>query len=33
MNLRAIGEELGFLGIILVVCLFAAFVGEGFHIA
>ena len=33
MIFAAIGEELGFLGIILVVCLFAAFVGEGFHIA
>jgi peptidoglycan glycosyltransferase len=33
MILAAIGEELGFLGIILVVCLFVAFVGEGFRIA
>jgi peptidoglycan glycosyltransferase len=33
MIVSAIGEELGFLGIILVVCLFAAFVGEGFSIA
>lgn len=33
MILAAVGEELGFLGIILVVCLFATFVGEGFHIA
>jgi peptidoglycan glycosyltransferase len=33
MILAAVGEELGFLGIILIVCLFAAFVGEGFHIA
>jgi peptidoglycan glycosyltransferase len=33
MILVAIGEELGFLGIVLLVCLFAAFVGEGFHIA
>jgi cell division protein FtsW (lipid II flippase) len=33
MILVAVGEELGFLGIILIVCLFAAFVGEGFHIA
>jgi cell division protein FtsW (lipid II flippase) len=33
MIFAAIGEELGFLGIILIVCLFAAFVGEGFHIA
>ena len=33
MILAAIGEELGFLGIILIVCLFTAFVGEGFRIA
>jgi cell division protein FtsW (lipid II flippase) len=33
MIFAAIGEELGFIGIILIVCLFAAFVGEGFHIA
>jgi cell division protein FtsW (lipid II flippase) len=33
MILVTVGEELGFLGIILIVCLFAAFVGEGFHIA
>ncbi len=33
MILAAVGEELGFLGIILIVCLFAAFVGEGFAIA
>jgi peptidoglycan glycosyltransferase len=33
MIFAAVGEELGFLGIILIVCLFAAFVGEGFHIA
>ena len=33
MIFAAIGEELGFLGIILILCLFAAFVGEGFHIA
>ncbi len=33
MILVAVGEELGFLGIILIVCLFAAFVGEGFNIA
>jgi cell division protein FtsW (lipid II flippase) len=33
MILVAIGEELGFLGIILLICLFASFVGEGFHIA
>jgi peptidoglycan glycosyltransferase len=33
MIFAAIGEELGFLGIILLLSLFAAFVGEGFHIA
>jgi len=33
MIFAAVGEELGFIGIILVVCLFAAFVGEGFSIA
>jgi len=33
MIFAAIGQELGFVGIILIVCLFAAFVGEGFHIA
>jgi cell division protein FtsW (lipid II flippase) len=33
MIFAAVGEELGFLGIILILCLFAAFVGEGFHIA
>ena len=33
MILAPLGEELGFLGIILIVCLFAAFVGEGFYIA
>ena len=33
MIFAAIGEELGFLGIILIVCLFATFVGEGFFIA
>ena len=33
MIVAAVGEELGFLGIILIVCLFAAFVGEGFAIA
>jgi cell division protein FtsW (lipid II flippase) len=33
MIFAAVGEELGFLGIILVLCLFAAFVGEGFRIA
>lgn len=33
MIFSAIAEELGFLGIVLVLCLFAAFVGEGFRIA
>lgn len=33
MIFAAVGEELGFIGIILVLCLFAAFVGEGFRIA
>jgi peptidoglycan glycosyltransferase len=33
MIFAAVGEELGFLGVILVLCLFAAFVGEGFRIA
>jgi peptidoglycan glycosyltransferase len=33
MIFAAVGEELGFIGIILIVCLFVAFVGEGFHIA
>jgi peptidoglycan glycosyltransferase len=33
MIFAAVGEELGFLGIILVVCLFVVFVGEGFRIA
>jgi cell division protein FtsW (lipid II flippase) len=33
MIFAAVGEELGFLGIILILCLFAGFVGEGFHIA
>ncbi len=33
MIFAAVGEELGFLGIILVLSLFAAFVGEGFRIA
>jgi peptidoglycan glycosyltransferase len=33
MIFAAVGEELGFIGIILVVCLFAAFIGEGFRIA
>lgn len=33
MILAAIGEELGFIGIILVLALFTLFVGEGFRIA
>jgi cell division protein FtsW (lipid II flippase) len=33
MIFAAVGEELGFLGVILLLCLFAGFVGEGFHIA
>jgi peptidoglycan glycosyltransferase len=33
MIFAAVGEELGFIGIILILCLFIAFVGEGFHIA
>jgi len=33
MILAPLGEELGFIGIVLIVCLFAAFVGEGFSIA
>jgi peptidoglycan glycosyltransferase len=33
MIFAAVAEELGFLGVILVLCLFAAFVGEGFRIA
>ena len=33
MIFAAVGEELGFLGIILVLCLFTIFVGEGFRIA
>ena len=33
MIFAAIAEELGFIGVILVLCLFAAFVGEGFRIA
>ncbi len=33
MIFAAVGEELGFLGIVLVLCLFAVFVGEGFRIA
>jgi cell division protein FtsW (lipid II flippase) len=33
MIFAAVGEELGFVGVILVLCLFVAFVGEGFRIA
>jgi cell division protein FtsW (lipid II flippase) len=33
MIFAAVGEELGFLGIIVVLCLFTLFVGEGFRIA
>ncbi len=33
MIFAAVGEELGFLGVILILSLFAAFVGEGFRIA
>jgi len=33
MIFAALGEELGFIGVILIVSLFAAFVGEGFRIA
>jgi cell division protein FtsW (lipid II flippase) len=33
MIFAALGEELGFIGIILILSLFAAFVGEGFRIA
>jgi peptidoglycan glycosyltransferase len=33
MIFAAVGEELGFIGIILVLCLFVAFIGEGFRIA
>ncbi len=33
MIFAAVGEELGLLGIILILCLFASFIGEGFHIA
>jgi peptidoglycan glycosyltransferase len=33
MIFAAVGEELGFVGLILVLCLFAAFIGEGFRIA
>ena len=33
MIFAAVGEELGFLGVILVLSLFVAFVGEGFRIA
>ena len=33
MIFAAIGEELGFIGIIVVLCAFAMFIGEGFRIA
>jgi cell division protein FtsW (lipid II flippase) len=33
MIFSAVAEEMGFIGVVLVVCLFAAFVGEGFRIA
>ncbi|HEV2428114.1 MAG TPA: FtsW/RodA/SpoVE family cell cycle protein, partial [Acidimicrobiales bacterium] len=33
MIFAAVGEELGFLGVIVVLCLFTLFVGEGFRIA
>ena len=33
MIFAAVAEELGFVGVVLVLCLFAAFVGEGFRIA
>ena len=33
MMFAAIAEELGFIGVVLVLCLFGAFVGEGFRIA
>jgi peptidoglycan glycosyltransferase len=33
MILAALGEELGFIGIVLILCLFTLFVGEGFRIA
>ncbi len=33
MIFAAVAEELGFIGVVLVLCLFAAFVGEGFRIA
>jgi cell division protein FtsW (lipid II flippase) len=33
MIFAAVAEELGFLGVIVVICLFATFVGEGFRIA
>jgi len=33
MIFAAVGEELGFLGVIVVLCLFTVFVGEGFRIA
>ncbi len=33
MMFAAIAEELGFIGVILVICLYGSFVGEGFRIA
>jgi cell division protein FtsW (lipid II flippase) len=33
MIFSAVAEELGFVGVVLILCLFAAFVGEGFRIA
>ena len=33
MIFAAIAEELGFIGVVLVICLFVGFVAEGFHIA
>jgi cell division protein FtsW (lipid II flippase) len=33
MIFAAVAEELGFIGIVLVLCLFGSFVGEGFRIA
>jgi cell division protein FtsW (lipid II flippase) len=33
MIFAAVGEELGFIGLILVICLFVVFVAEGFRIA
>ena len=33
MIFAAIAEELGFIGVVLVLCLFGSFVGEGFRIA